>query len=224
MNNLNLPENLLLLALNDESGERYTNYVDYALAGAAFAELILREKLIPSPTKKGRFELAESTPTGDIFIDRCFGIVKKKGVGKDPKHLISAIGATRRVSAPLVDGLVRRGTLHRRTKKVFFFFEKTIHPEADPAAERTLKQHLERVLFENHTPTPEDTVLIALTKELDILKHNFDRDLLKSNRDRIKQIASGDHLAAGATRKAIEAVRAAVMVAVIVPAVILPAT
>lgn len=220
MSKLNLPQSLLLLALNDESGERYASYVDYALGGAAFAELILRDKLTPSSTKNGRFDLADGTPTGDVFIDRCFEIVKAKGVTKKPKDLISAIGKKRGVSVPLVNELVERGILQRSEKKIFFFFTKTIHPEADPSAERGLKQHLARVMFESQTPMPLDTVLIALANELNLLKRNFDRELLKINRDRIKGLIAGEHLAANATRKAIEAVKAAVMVATIVPIIV----
>ena len=221
MDDLNLPENLLLLALDDESGERLASYVDYALGGAAFAELILRERLVVSTRKGDRYELADTTPTGDAFLDRCFEIIQSKGVEKDPKQLISAIGQKRGVSAPLVNGLVDRGVLHRRTKKVFFFFEKTIYPEANSAIETALKERLARVLFYDETPSARDTVLIALASSLNLLKRNFDRELLSINKARINEIVAGDHLVADATRKAIEAVKAAVAVATIMPAVVI---
>ena len=182
MTSLNLPESLLLLALNDDTGERFVSYVDYALGGAGFAELILRGALVPSPEKEGRFSWGDKGPTGDAFLDRCRDIIEKTGVEKDPKTLVSAIGRTSGVSQPLVDGLVGRGVLHERTKKVFFFFSKKIYPEADPSAERELKARMEQVMFGSGDVSSEDSVLVALAKNMDLLKRNFDKDQLRQHK------------------------------------------
>ncbi len=222
MTSLNLPESLLLLALNDETGERFVSYVDYALGGAGFAELILRGVLMPSQEKDGRFSWGDKGPTGDAFLDRCRDIIDKTGVGKDPKTLVAAIGKKSGVSQPLIDNLVARGVLHERTKKVFFFFTQKIYPEADPSAERELKARLAQVMFGNGDAGPEDSVLVALAKNMDLLKRNFDKDQLRQHKTRIEAIAKGDQLAATATKAAIDAVHAAIFVTVILPAVIIP--
>lgn len=222
MPTLNLPESLLLLALNDETGERFVSYVDYALGGAAFAELVLRGVLVPSTEKEGRFVWGERTMLDDDFLERCRAIIEKTGVDKDPKKLITAIGKKTGVSQPLIDTLVTRGILHARTKKMFFFFEKKIYPEADPSAEREMKARLESVMFGTGDVTPEDSVLVALAKNMDLLKRNFDKDLLRQHKDRIDAIAKGDKLASTATKAAIDAVQAAIFVTVILPAVIMP--
>lgn len=56
-------------------------------------------------------------------------------------------------------------------------------------------------------------VIIALAKSADVLRHNFDRRDLKTHKERIKAITSGDLFAAGATDKAIKATQAAMIAA-----------
>ena len=62
------------------------------------------------------------------------------------------------------------------------------------------------------------TVLVALGHHAGLLKANMDRKRLKARRDRIESVITGDAVGR-ATRHAIEAVQAAIMVAVIMPAI-----
>jgi siroheme synthase len=57
-----------------------------------------------------------------------------------------------------------------------------------------------------------------------LLKANFAPEELQQHKNRIKQLAKGDILAAGATQSAIQAVQAAIMVAAIMPAMTVATT
>jgi hypothetical protein len=76
-----------------------------------------------------------------------------------------------------------------------------------------LKIQLEDAMF-GTAPVDERTcAIIALAESADVLRHNFDRQKLKANKDRIKAITAGDLYAAGATAKAIKAAQAAIIAA-----------
>ena len=62
-------------------------------------------------------------------------------------------------------------------------------------------------------------VLISLAHNTNLLKVVFDKKKLKERKDRIEKIISGD-MAGAAAKEAIEAMQAAIIVAVIVPTVI----
>ncbi len=64
---------------------------------------------------------------------------------------------------------------------------------------------------------------IAICKSTGILSHLFDKKKLREKKKWIKEITSGN-LIGDATKQAVEAVQAAVMVAVIMPAVAVTAT
>ncbi|MGD9265404.1 MAG: hypothetical protein PVJ71_06480, partial [Lysobacterales bacterium] len=65
---------------------------------------------------------------------------------------------------------------------------------------------------------PRTVVLVALASGADLLRQAFDRKELKSRKKRIEQITNGD-VTGKATKEVIAACQAAVMVAVIIPAV-----
>jgi len=221
---LTLPESLILLALNDETGKKTGSYIDYALAGAGLAELALRGVLRESTSEPGkppnRFILSQSVPTNDPYLDGCLEAIQKVGAEKPPKKLVSVIAGTHGLTGHLLARLVERGILRKRTRKVFLFFTQTLYPEAVPEPERALKQRLANVMFGNGPVEPRDSVLIALAKQTGLLRPNFDKQLLKEHHKRIEEIASGKMLATTATKETINAIQTAIMVAVIVPVLV----
>lgn len=222
---LTLPEALLLLALKDETGERSGNFVEYALAGAALAELVLQGILEESAEKKNRFAFKNEGSTGDAYLDGCIEIIQRAGIQKDPKVYLQKIAHDKVLTRHLHEELIARGILKSRSKKVFFFFTKTVYPEADPSVESALRLQLESVMFnEGADVSARDTVLISLLKETNLLTRNFDRDQLKTYKDRIKRISKGEHLATNIALEAMQAVKTAIIVTtVIIPAAVIPA-
>ena len=217
---LTIPENLLLLALNDESGERSGTFLGYALAGAGLAELVLLGRIREAGDPPKRLEVADPTPAGDAYLDACLEGVTQKGSGKKAQDYVSAIGGKSRLLQIALDGLVARGVLSMKEDKVLFIFTRKVYPEADPQAERALKARLEAAMFGTGDVEPRDSVIIALAHHLDILKNNFDKGLLKEHKARIKEIAEGGMLPATAAAETIQAMTVAVMMAAILPAII----
>ena len=102
---------------------------------------------------------------------------------------------------------------------MLLIFSRRLYPELDPAAERAIVARLSDAIFsDTSTVDTRTTVLIAVAQHSGLLRANLDRKRLKARRQRVEAIAKGDAVGK-ATRQAIEAVHAAVMVAAIMPAV-----
>jgi len=217
---LTIPESLLLLALNEETGERKGTFLPYALAGAALTELLLQGRLAEAGHPAKKLEIVDSTPTGDAFLDSCLERVAEKGSGKDARAYIESLGARANLLHPLYDRLTDRGILSEQKSKMLFVLTRTTHPEADHAPEQALKDRLAKAIAGDGHVEERDSVIIALALHTDILKYNFDKDELRKNKSRIKKIADGNLLPPNAAIKTIHAMQAAVMIAAIVPAIV----
>ncbi|MEQ9315505.1 MAG: GPP34 family phosphoprotein, partial [Henriciella sp.] len=66
---LTIPESLMLLSRKNETGAKQGDFVEFALAGGAIGELMLRGHLGPLPDKPKKMQLANTGATGDRFLD-----------------------------------------------------------------------------------------------------------------------------------------------------------
>ncbi len=120
--------------------------------------------------------------------------------------------------------LVQRGILRADQDKVLLVFNRKVYPELDPRPEREVIERLRKAIFgDARDVDPRTTVLVSLADKAGVLKNAFDKADLKRRKERIKQIGAGN-VTAAAAQEVIEAVQAAVLVAVIMPAVIGTAT
>ena len=103
--------------------------------------------------------------------------------------------------------------------KVLLLFNRKIYPELDPKPEKKLMDKIDAAIFGNSKEIdPETVILISICNSTGILKQLFDKSKLREKKKRIKEITSGN-LIGKATKDAIEAMMAAVMIATIIPAV-----
>ncbi|MEL6506160.1 MAG: GPP34 family phosphoprotein [Pseudomonadota bacterium] len=226
---LTLPECLILLALNDETGRRDGQQVEAALAGAGLSELavrgLLREHHDGDGKPTNRFAPARqgAASTGlpsDDFLDGCLAMVRAAGASAAPKQVIAKIAANKSLIQALIDRLVVKGILRRQQEKRFLVFQRETYPEAAPEPERALKAHLAAVMFDGTAPSARDCVLIALARQTGLLAVNFDPPLLVNHRTRIEEIARGSTPVAGGNAASLSALQTAILLAVIVPVVI----
>ncbi|MEM9838759.1 MAG: GPP34 family phosphoprotein [Pseudomonadota bacterium] len=219
---LTLPEEILLLMLDDESGHNKAGLPSYLTSGAALADLVFKGVLTTTgEKKKARFAFVDGAEEpDDNYLRAVIAILREKGVSAHPRDVVSRLANKRVLMNLLRDGLVQRGVLKRETKKILFFFTQTTYPTLDPAPERALKDRLRTALFTSGPVAPEDAVLITLAQAGGALRRNFDKAELKERKARIKEITSGDNVAAGATKAAIEALQAAILVTTIIPATV----
>jgi len=217
---LNIPQSLLLLTLKDETGRPKAGLYKPAIAGAGLSELLLRGLLTLTTDKKPKLIVATSFASEGPFLDLVLETIAISEKPRDMQYWVTKLGDNKNLVPTLAEELCKLGALTQETSKVFGLFTLTKWPEASPKLETDLKRQLEKTIDGTGKVDERLSVIIALAKSADVLRHNFDRTLLKSNKARIKAITDGDLLAAGATEAVIQATQAAIIVAVTVAAIV----
>lgn len=219
--NLFLHEEILLLALRDEKGTIASGCTcQYALGGAILAELLLQKRIRAATERKKKFvELVSPKSVGDPLLDECLERIAGARRRATFRTWVSRFASIRKLTQRVAERLCDRGILRADESKILLVFTRRTYPELDGIPEKKLIERLRKAIFTGSLEIdPRTVVLVSLAEGSGLLKLVFDRKKLKERKRRIKKIVSGD-IAGGATREAIEAMQAAVMVACIMPAV-----
>lgn len=220
-NHLHIHEEILLLALRDKKGTMLfgINYAQ-ALAGALLAELLLKNKIeIESSGKRKFVKLVNQKSTGNALLDECIGKLVSAKRRARPQTWIQRFANIRRLKHKAAQSLCQKRILKMEEDKVLLLFNRKIYPELNPKPEKRLMDKLYKALFGSSKEIdPETVILISICNSTGILRQLFDKSKLREKKNRIKDITSGN-LIGKATKEAIEAMQAAIMVAVIIPAV-----
>lgn len=164
---LNYAEEILLLALDDESGRFRPlpdRALDYALAGASLAELALSGAV--SIREKEARVLCHH-PMDDPSLERVRSwILGFSGDGGNPPSLDRALTGIAADGAALKDlalaGLVRKGILRETEDRFLWVFHLRRYPVVDDREEREVKQRIREVVLGHADSNQRDRILIAL--------------------------------------------------------------
>jgi Golgi phosphoprotein 3 len=223
---LYLHEAVMLLTLKDKEGTVITgvNY-SYALGGAVLAELMLHQRLaVEDRRKKSYAVLRNPTPLGDPIIDECLAKVTRAKKAQQLSTWVSRFASIKNLKNRMAEQLVNKGILRADEDKVMLIFTRKIYPELNPEPERELMERLEQAIFSDAEDIdPNTVVLLSLVKNAEFLNMLFDKKKLKARNPRIEQVINGE-LTGKATQAAIQAMRAAVLVAAVMPAIVVATT
>lgn len=220
-NRLQLQQELMLLALEDEIGTTHMgSHYAYGIGGAILAELLLNERIIVEEQRRKKFvALANDTPVGAPVLDTCLDRIasaKRRATLQTWVSRFSSLSLKHEIARELC----RRGVLKADEDKVLFLFKRKIYPELDPGPERELVERLRRAIFtEADDIDPRTVILVSLAKSAGLLSTVFPKKELKARKERIEQVVNGE-VTGKATQAAIEAAQTAVMVAAIIPAIV----
>lgn len=219
---LHLHEQVLLLALRNDKGTVAGGVMyQQAAGGAILAELLLEGRLKTETEGRSTYAVVVNrSSTGDGILDECLRRVSETSRRATLQTWVQRFGAVKQLKHRAAASLVEKGVLREEEDRVLLLFTRRIYPELDPSHERRLVERLERAIYSDTTPVDAPTtVLVALAHHAGLLRVNLDKKRLKTRKERIKAITAGDAIGK-ATKQAIEAVQAAVLVAVIIPAAI----
>jgi hypothetical protein len=191
----------------------------YAIGAALLAELLLSKRIeVEQSGKKKLVNLISPSPLSEPLIDECLekvGSAKRRAV---LQTWVSRFAGVKNLKHRVAQQLCRRGILRAEEDKVLLIFTRKIYPEVNPEPEAELIERLRHAIFTDAEDIdPRTVVLLSLANSTGLLKVVFDKKKLKGRKARIKQIVNGEITGKAAT-EAIQAMQAAVMVAVIMPA------
>lgn len=219
-NALRFHEEVMLLALRDREGTVFSGTMyNFAVGGALLAELMMEKRIeVETAGKRTFVRILNSTPLDNPLLDEALAKIAVAGRRGQLRTWVGKFAQMRNLKHRAAEDLVRRGILRADEGKVLGIFTRKIYPEMDPRPEQEIIERLRQAIFEDGNEVdPRTAVLLSLAKSADLLRLVFKRKDLKGRKKRIARIVNGE-LTGKATQEAIQAMQAAVMVAVIVPA------
>lgn len=203
---LTLPEELLLLMLDDRTGrlnEGAGPASNYAIAAALLAELALQGRVDSDPQ---RMFVADPTPTGDALLDDVLARMRAEPLESAPGGEPEAQPHTSRwwievlgrdadsYRDQLFSRLVQRGILREEQGRFLWIFPERRYPVVSDKEEREVKARLMGVIFQDEIPEPRDALLIGLVRAAGLLPLLLAPDALDAAQPRIDAVANLEEL------------------------------
>ena len=189
---LTLPEDLVLLLLNEENG--YFHQVpgwdlNCAVTGAVLAELSIQDRI---DTDLDSLFLVDATETGNPALDPILEEIGHESAQHNTQYWIERLAhRAESVIDTTLDRLVDLRILERHEGD---FYTLTRNPGAagildnsqDGSRVQSVKTRISNAIFDNEIPDPRDALLISLVNTCDVFRFMFQLD--DAAEDRIKLI------------------------------------
>ncbi len=219
---LTLYEEIMLLSIRDQKGtmEHGTSW-NLAVGGAVAAELLLSGHVAAVEVKKKVYlEVANHRPPKDELLAECLERVRTSRRRETIPTWVRRFSNTKHLKQRVAGGLCRKRILKEDEDKILLLFKRKIYPEVDPVPERDLRQRMRVALFGSKREVdPRTSIIIALAHSCHILPQLFDKKKLKKQKKRLEAITKGE-LVGSAAKEAVEAVEAALLMAIIIPTIV----
>ncbi|WP_257348493.1 GOLPH3/VPS74 family protein [Pseudalkalibacillus decolorationis] len=208
-----IPEELLLLALDDEKGTvvfSALSSLNYGLAGAIFAELTILERITLEDKK---IVVTNEAPTGDTVLDDVLRRIKESPKERTVDHWIqNSTSWIPQVKKDLLGNLVKKGVLEEKEEKVLWIFTSHKYPTDEEASEQQIRKHIYKSVFENEETDARSGILLSLVKACNLVEEVFTKDKRKEAKKRIDELNQKNDYAK-AVHSSIEAMQMAVFLA-----------
>jgi hypothetical protein len=189
---LTLPEELMLLALDDNTGTVAQNAqgpLKAGLVSAALTELTLTGRL--KVDGYGNVIAANAAPMGDDVLD---DVLSRVGRAQPPRpthawlqHLANDL---RDVEGRVRNRLVQRGILRQEESRKFFIIREVRFPTQNPGFEANVRSRLREVVINNAQPDERTMALIGLVKLTNLVETVFAYTEWQQARQRIDQLTN----------------------------------
>jgi Golgi phosphoprotein 3 len=199
---LSLTEELLLVALDDESG-RLMNLLPFSLETAMAAALLMDLTLAGRiDTDAEHLFVLSSVPTGHAILDEL--LVR---IAAEP-HPLSSTEWLRRLAVPgpelrdrVLHQLVQRGVLKSVEQRWLWVFKTRAYPPTSGLEEREVKSRVMTLLNNDEIPDARDAMLIGLLRATGIMERLLSASEYQRLRARIMQIADLEEVSRALTRE-----------------------
>ena len=193
---LTLPDELLLMLLNEDSG--YFRQVpgwdlNCAVVGAVIAELSLISRI---DTDMDSLILLDKTPTGDPVLDDILGEIADEPGQQNAQYWIERLAPhAERIIDMTLDRLVALQILQYHDGE-FWTLSRTAWQRAEQngsteaAGTEFVTTRISNVLYNNEIPDPRDVIIIALANTCDVLRFVF--PIEEEHEERVELICKMD--------------------------------
>ncbi len=194
--NLNLAQELLLLVMDEDSGEATvvpSRTMGYALAAAALIELELQHRIDTSPEE---LIVADPTPLGDDLLDPVLGDIVElsREAPRNAEFWIRRMAArSEELRATALAGLATHGLVEADDTGFFSLSRLAArarrYPEAGSRQAQEVRLRVLQEIFGTEIPDPRDIAMISLAHACDIFQRILPADDYEEVRERIELIS-----------------------------------
>lgn len=193
---LNLAEDLILLALDDQTGSFYrmtdVNF-NLALVGALFMNLAILERL---DVDQQNLFISSTEETGDLILDETLKLLAAPENSCDTAELIRMVyNSVPNLREKLLESLKQKGIVEMKEEKVFWLFNHRRYPVVDNKEEQEILSRIKAVVLREEAPEQKDIVLISLLCVCDLLDKVFTKEELQTHCARLELLRSMDLIA-----------------------------
>ena len=210
---LNLMEELLLLALDDEKGKIISSSscaLPYGLRGALLLELFIAGK-IDIVDKK--IVVINRNNTGNEVLDNALNIINTYHKQKTVKFWITKLTSKMKgLRKDLLNELITKGILEQQDKKVLWVIPATRYPTKNPVIENRVRKRIIDIVLHDEQLDERSSMLISLIKACELIKEVFPKDNLKDAKKKIKNIIQDEKVGKAITSQVSDEIMATIMV------------
>jgi golgi phosphoprotein 3 len=188
---LNIPEALFILALDEEEGEIYesvANSLEFTLAGAVLAELVLQNRI---ELADHRVMVTDQTQTECPILDQALFDILDTSRPRKLKYWINTL-VYKKIQAEVGHQLVEKGVLARKKKRLRQVIPVGENQEGNGTARHSLKKRLREIVFAGQAPDLSEKVLLAFLAHSELFKLVFKHGDRKAARQRVKNLIKND--------------------------------
>ena len=181
-----LTEKLLLLSIEDDSGEVIpfvSEALRFGLAGAILAELSLLGKVT---VQDKELILNEDSLTGEELLDEAVALISDEEVPQKVTYWIRVL-STKKLKKKVIARLVAKNVIALEEKHFTWVLPSAEGASPGGSAKYGLKLHLRGVILAGEESQPTDLILLSLLKACRMLDLVFTRDELKAARKKVDE-------------------------------------
>lgn len=191
-NPLTLPEELLLITLDDSSGKLFASAkpyaIDIAIAASLIMELTLHGRI---DTDSEKLFVISSEPTGNQILDDTLAEINAEKANLPTSAWISRIGQKGENLIQLItQSLVDRGVLRSVEKRLLWVFKTRVYPPASGIEEREVRARVMQLINSDEIPNPRDSLIVGLLQATSLMNHLLTPDELERLKVRIDNIVN----------------------------------
>ena len=203
---LRFAEEILLLSLNEETGEFFPNppprTLEVALAGAVLMDLALENRI---DTDLDQLTVMNTTPLGDALLDPTLAEIAQAEAIESPSFWVGQIAKRGDdIREQALDRLVASGILASEEDGPISLSRSVArsrrYPTLDGKVEDEVRLRLIRVLLSDEIPDPRDIVLICLVDACDMFEGFLTKAELEEVRERVNTLRKMDLIGQAVTR------------------------
>ena len=207
-----LPEEIVLLGLDDTTGKCISSYTQYSWTAGVLAELAVQRRI--AFTNGAPVEVLDASPTGDDLLDEVL-----RSLQAHPRRLASALRANLAAHGRdrTLARLVESGILEYHDNRILGLFHVRRYPAHGGAAESQIRERLRASVVDGVEPDERTRALLGIAAGAGLTRAFLTRDERTATKPRLTEILQDE--AVGRTlRRVIEEDEAAATTATIIAA------